>query len=283
MARPKSTEFLTRELIEDYSLRMSDTDAAKELGVGMVTFYNRRIAFGIPSFFQRTGLRKRKNGETYSFLEYNENYFQSIDTPAKAYFLGLLAADGNISPRLTAVRIALKEEDQSILEEFRRELGENAPRLKDKIPYIKGKAGRTQKVLCLSRVKMVNDLIALGITPNKSHTLEMKINLKDELKGHFLRGVWDGDGSVTERRFKVSTGSLNFAKQLQKWMLDVSGVELPIKIDSIRIVSGEKHAPLYAIPGYLQDARVIQSIYGVDGPVMSRKRSNYLKYWDPRR
>lgn len=264
-------------VILDLASKMPDVEAAKILGITMVTFYKARKQLGIPSYFEQTGKRKKKSGETYSFMKYNDRYFEVIDTSDKAYFLGLLAADGNISPRLTAVRIALKETDSNILEQFRKFLGEEAPELKTKISKIKGKENPPQKILVLSKKSMVEDLLKLGITPNKSHTLKLSCDLR-EFKKDFIRGVWDGDGSVTERRFKVTTASLDFANQLQTWILDVSGVELPIKSELTK-----NRKELYNLPGYIKDAKAIQAIYGGSSLGITRKLEAYKQYWEPRR
>ena len=133
-------------VIRELASKMPDVEAARILGVTMVTFYKARKHLGIPSYFEQTGKRKKKSGETYSFMNYNDRYFEVIDTSDKAYFLGLLAADGNISPRLTAVRIALKETDSGILEQFRKFLGGEAPELRTKIPKINGKENPPQKI-----------------------------------------------------------------------------------------------------------------------------------------
>jgi hypothetical protein len=264
-------------VIRELASKMPDVEAAKILGVTMVTFYKARKQLGIPSYFEQTGKRIRKSGETYSFMSYDDRYFKVIDSPDKAYFLGLLASDGNISPRLTAVRIALKEEDSLILEQFRKFLGEDAPELKTKTSKINGKLSAPQKVLALSKKSMVEDLLKLGITPNKSHTLKLLCDLR-EFKKDFLRGVWDGDGSITERRFKVTTASEEFANQLQTWILDVSAVKLLIKKETT-----QRGKQLFNLPGYIRDAKAIRAIYGESKLGIERKLKNYEQYWEPRR
>jgi hypothetical protein len=272
---------LTYELVDELTSRMSDADAAEHLGMSMVPFWNARKKFNIKSYFERTGIRTRKaTGEAYRFHQYDERFFQSIDTPEKAYFLGLLASDGNISPRLTAVRIALKAVDQDILECFRKHLGSDAPAIKDKISKIKGIECAPQKILALSRIAMVEDLFRWGITTNKSLTLKIRCEaLKDKhLCASFIRGVWDGDGSVTERRFKVTTGSADFALQLQEMVFLVSQHRLPIKTEI-----GESGNPLHSLVGYIQDARALHAIYASPYPSLERKRKAYELYWEPRR
>lgn len=240
-------------------------------------FYKARNRFGIPSYFQRTGQRFRKSGESYAFMDYNERYFEKIDSPDKAYFLGLMASDGNISPRLTAARIALVESDSDILESFRTYLGKEPPKLTTKAQKTKFGFSRTQKQIVLSRKLLVEDLLNHGLTPNKSTTLKMSCDLKGFEK-HFLRGVWDGDGSITERRFNVCSASQVFIEQIQELIYITSGRELPVKSEISK--SGNF---LFKISGYVKDASVIQSIYEDTNLAIQRKLFAYLEYWESRR
>ena len=57
---------------------------------------------------QRVGNGKRK-------YNLDEHYFDKIDTPNKAYILGLLFADGNNSLVKSTIRISLQESDKDIL------------------------------------------------------------------------------------------------------------------------------------------------------------------------
>lgn len=64
-----------------------------------------------------------------SVTTYDEYLFDQINTPAKAYFLGLMYADGCVyhtvnSKNKTDYRtsICLQETDKTILERFRKEL-----------------------------------------------------------------------------------------------------------------------------------------------------------------
>ena len=127
----------------------------------------------------------------------NENFFQEINTEEKAYWLGFLMADGCIldqpqrSKRLT---IALKKDDISILHKLNSSLESNS-----KVHECKIKTGKFKDVeyckLSISNEKLCQDLISLGCTPRKSLTLKFP-DIKDELIHHFIRGYFDGDGSV---------------------------------------------------------------------------------------
>lgn len=63
---------------------------------------------------QSNKIKMRSNREDYAKFIYNVNYFSQINTEDKAYFLGLLFADGNISKKRNSVTISLKLSDSHI-------------------------------------------------------------------------------------------------------------------------------------------------------------------------
>jgi len=48
----------------------------------------------------------------------DEHIFDNIDTPEKAYWLGFIAADGNINNRGTSLNITVQQKDSNILVSF---------------------------------------------------------------------------------------------------------------------------------------------------------------------
>ena len=129
--------------------------------------------------------------EVMNMYSYNKKYFEKIDTIEKAYWLGFIAADGNIRKDLLRMRIELNIRDKEHLEQFKESIECNMP--------IK----LTKKMDCESCYVDVNskdfcsNLVNLGITPNKSLTLEINWSLipKDLIK-YVIRGYFDGDGSL---------------------------------------------------------------------------------------
>ena len=114
----------------------------------------------------------------------NSEYFKTIDTPEKAYLLGLIFTDGSIRQDLSQVTISQKNGETWWILNM----------LKDFIqPDIKS--------LNLCNGSLCNDLFDRGITPNKSfeYTEENANKLWDAAKDFtydFLRGMLDGDGSI---------------------------------------------------------------------------------------
>lgn len=119
---------------------------------------------------------------------YNEDFFNEINTESKAYFLGLLYADGYINDKLKYVELTLHKDDCEIINQFIVELKSNR-----KPVFIKNK--KYCRIIINSE-KMVNDLIVLGCTNNKTHTLKFPNNISDKLMHHMIRGYFDGDGSI---------------------------------------------------------------------------------------
>ena len=122
---------------------------------------------------------------------YNKNYFEIIDTEDKAYWLGFIAADGNIRKDLHKMRIELNIRDRCHLEKFRESIQGNMPikewvRYKNHSCYIE-----------VNSVKLCKDLLKYGITPNKSLTLKILFEkIPMNLIPHLIRGYFDGDGSL---------------------------------------------------------------------------------------
>lgn len=116
---------------------------------------------------------------------FNEDYFENIDSEDKAYWLGWLITDGCIND--TSISITLKECDTYILEQFQSDLG-----LMNKIKQFNKKYSR----LMFWSKKMIEDLAKYGIVPNKTFTIDLP-KIREDLIPSLLRGCVDGDGSIT--------------------------------------------------------------------------------------
>ncbi len=140
----------------------------------------------------------------YSKYTINKNYFDIIDTEDKAYFLGLLYADGYNSTNRFG--IDLQEKDKEILYLFSTYLESNHPitirKLNDK-----NKNWQNQYKLCISNTYLCNQLTKLGCIPRKSLVLTFPTEeqVPFYLIRHFIRGMWDGDGSIYVSNNRIGT------------------------------------------------------------------------------
>jgi hypothetical protein len=160
----------------------------------------------------------------------NERYFKQVDTPRKAYWLGLLFADGWIVTHKDVsigFALALHERDLDLLEAFAFDLG--CPSL----------VRRTRLGSPLHQVKVTSaeacaDLACHGVVPRKSSVIELP-DLPGHLMPHFVRGYFDGDGSVSVRgatlSAQITSGSEAMLEQVRAYLALAEGIQASIRQD----------------------------------------------------
>lgn len=126
---------------------------------------------------------------------FNEDYFETIDTPNKAYILGLIYADGCNCQTDRGLHIHLQEDDKGLLEDINKELESNKP-LGILKRSEKNSKWKDLYKLTLYSEKMQNDLLDKGVYFQKTMKLKYPYWLDNDLHSHFTRGYFDGDGSV---------------------------------------------------------------------------------------
>lgn len=168
-------------------------------------------------------LLKKYGHDTYKYkckYSIDEDFFKVIDTPDKAYILGWIYSDGNVMKK-GKIRISIQEGDKHILEEIK-----NKMKYTGEIMYKKPKNSRCkpQSLLNIDRVDMAYDLIKLGAVPNKSLILTFPTSeqVPEHLLNHFIRGVFDGDGSISIKKNKylscAITSTFSFCNSLSNYL-----------------------------------------------------------------
>lgn len=143
---------------------------------------------------------------------HNDHYFDNIDTENKAYLLGFIIADGYLSEKR---RICLNNsiDDISILELFQKEISPDSKLIisnKQKGTKFRKKQG-TIRITSHHMYKVLSE--KYGIIENKTQDTTFKFDLSlipENLLIHFIRGFFDGDGSVSFYKTK-NTIFFNFS------------------------------------------------------------------------
>lgn len=167
------------------------------------------------------------------FKTKNEDFFKKW-TPEMAYVLGFFTADGNmLKNKRGAHFVTIEITDRDILEKIRNAIGSN-----HKIGIRKGNFPEKDAYrLQIGSKEIFNDLLKLGITPNKSKTIDLPL-VPNKYFSDFVRGYFDGDGCVScgiynrkDRKSKnyllgsrFSTGSKIFAENLLKRIREVMNI-----------------------------------------------------------
>lgn len=252
LIRPDRETFI--KLITEFS----DNQLAKRLGCAAPTIALWRDRYGLPrSLAKSAGNIKWQTDRTF---------FSVIDTPAKAYILGFIIADGHVNKDGYGVEIAVKESDAAIVRTIADQLGCDAP-----LGWMTNHYnGSYMRRIQLQGKQLVNDLNRLGVYHDKSVSATYPTILA-ELENHLVRGIWDGDGHIAKGMFElIGTSSL----------LDgvVAVAEKHTGCLLRRRLSGKDRRYHYAY-GSRRDAPVLHWMYSNAGIALERKRQAYLRYW----
>lgn len=128
------------------------------------------------------------------YSEKSTKYTHDVDYFRKwsrnmAYVLGFICADGNVSRTSRnggTLHIGLAKKDKNHLEKLK-------GLLKTEVPIYENK---NAVILAICSITIVNSLIELGVMERKSTILKWINNIPDEYINHFIRGYFDGDGTV---------------------------------------------------------------------------------------
>jgi len=135
-------------------------------------------------------LLKSKVNRKYYF---NENVFDIINTPEKAYWLGFLMADGYIVGNVLGLDLAIR--DKKHLEKYKNFWETN----KLIRPYENKKKHKVR--LVISSPYVVDKIMQYGIVPKKTFKTFFP-SIPSQFYVDFIRGVFDGDGTNQKKKVK---------------------------------------------------------------------------------
>lgn len=160
----------------------------------------------ISKVLKKEGVEMRKTSTTSRKYYHDEDFFEEINNEAKAYWLGFIYADGFIESKRKngsqKLGITLSVVDKAHLYKFKRDIKATNP-----ILDYKGSGYSPEntfsKILITSQ-KTVSDIRSKGVLENKTHILQFPSSniVPKELLHHFMRGYFDGDGSLSKYGLK---------------------------------------------------------------------------------
>lgn len=179
----KYSDDIKNEILEKYKLGMNVPELSKEYKIKTGTIY---------SWIKKEGISRHRGRQS---LCKNETYFDVIDTEMKAYMLGFIIADGNVSiyNGQYSLKISIQYQDRYLLEKLKEELD-----CDNVINDFYQKSPTTENVhkysyISISSKYLIESLIKLKVIPAKTGYEELP-KIKDDLVRHMIRGFFDGDG-----------------------------------------------------------------------------------------
>lgn len=200
----------------------------------------------------------------------DDNYF-STENSNMAYLLGFLASDGTVDKKNNRIKIGLSSIDKKFLMEIKEELKYEG----DILDYITSN-GFSVSELTFTSQQIKKDLARYNIVPNKTFAFKFPKNLNKKYWIDFIRGYFDGDGSVsTAGENAIKWQICSATKDVLETIVDFFYEEYHIKKISI-LEQSRKNNTLYYFQYSTNATKEIFSIlYKKNSLKLPRK---YLKF-----
>ncbi len=151
-----------------------------------------------------------------------KKFFETINTNEKAYWLGVMYADGYIVEEIDKYRtyyrigLKIKIDDEELIDRFIRTLGLN-PEYKHRYKELQEIEREFYEVeyfrIHFANQVMAGDLIKHGVIPKKSKIIRLPCLNSCELYLPFILGCFDGDGE--EGTSRLWSGSREFLEDIK--------------------------------------------------------------------
>lgn len=195
-----------KKIYEDYKTGIPIYKLSEKYGYYQMT---------ISKYFKKYGFKIKMHKTDVSL---NNFFFENIDTEEKAYLLGFFAADGTINSHGCGMALLIQANDVEILDYFK-----NAFNDKKDYYYYPAKRKTHKDRLKIEINSNINKEILLekGFPCRKTYEMFALPNTftTENLYRHFIRGYFDGDGSIIlpskksrVTKFKITSSNIEFLK-----------------------------------------------------------------------
>jgi hypothetical protein len=223
-------------LIEDYNQGYGVKELSEKYSIHRAT---------VQRMLKRNGVELRKKTPR---LKYNIHFFSEY-TPESCYWAGFLMADGCVRADRATVALKLSSVDIDHLHKFKNSIGYQGEVFEHE------QHGRGYCVISINGRWWIDDLRNnFGIVPRKTFIASFP-NIPNNMKYHFIRGVFDGDGCVCFIRkllvFNI-IGNGELMKEIQNVLHENNDIQLK---------SGNEKAPLQTPHKETEKSKQIKSFH----------------------
>ena len=261
---------IEKEIISLYDTGVQIKQIGKKLNIGRSTVH----------IYLKKNNRRRCIRHTF-----DDSSFSNF-TPENCYWAGFIAADGCINKTKTAVRVNLNIKDKLHLVKLLKFTKDENISITEGIRVISFNKKEYTINHCyadINSVKIVKDLCDnFNIVPAKSFILEPPNKIPDHLIRDYIRGYFDGDGSIYWNKshktvtFNICSGSGNLLKWISNNIKDQVNYNFSEKALCLR-----KNGSIYYISQNYNSAKLILDwMYSSSTTEirLDRKYDRYLSY-----
>ena len=264
----KIVQFTEDQINDMYDLYYNQHKSFKMLGE---KYHHTQRVFA--RVFQEQGWIPKARDCKYSKYTLDENYFDNIDTPNKAYILGILYADGCNRPSEKKITIELQIDDYDLLSQINEEFHNTRPL------RIYGSFNQQNRTKDTCRIVLFSEHLSsrateLNLVPNKSLTLDFPYWMDKDLIPYMLRGYIDGDGWIQQYRIGFMSTD-KFCNGVKQYMNSI-GLDCHIR-DMKRHYN--EHTKTCDISNRKNIIPLTEMMFSGGDVFMKRKVDKYIKYW----
>jgi intein-encoded DNA endonuclease-like protein len=210
MGRPKNwNKKMQQAICQRYEEGESSEKIGKSLGVSGVSIRN---------ILYKNHIQTRDRSEARMIYSLNKTFFDNIDSEEKAYWLGFISADGYINEGRGCFEMAISIKDKNHLSKFMKSINSSSPIREYKYDYSQ-----------FAKIRIGNQYFSTSLLKffDSKKTTSLRFPQIDvSLVNHFIRGYFDGDGSVSNgKNPQMSiTSNIEFIKQIQEIFIHSIGL-----------------------------------------------------------
>ncbi len=227
----------------------------------------------VETILKRAGIKKRSYEESKQMqrmYSLDDNFFKT-QTPKMAYILGFIAADGNVAKKENAISIQLHERDAELLEKIKDITQSTRP-----LDFYKTSQGRDSVKFQVWSAEWKRDLAIYNIVPAKTFCLKPPLFLDSKYYKDYIRGYFDGDGSVYYSDTITHCGweIVGASKEVIEWIREVLANQFGIVNNGITTQHLESDVIMYKTyyGGAEKLSKIFASLYTDDCLCLARKR-----------
>lgn len=193
---------ITKELVQNLYVdqKKSTVDTCTILGIGRTTFYKYLAKFGIENRGQQKYFPKDDFFSTWSH--------------EMAYCLGFISADGHVWKDRPFLTIGIGASDIDVLTYIKDQISPTS--------LVRHSPKHNAVQINIKSKQIYSDLAKYNVTNDKTFNLKIDFEIPDKFWGDYLRGYFDGDGSIwLSKKLKVPVHSGSIVSASKQFLVDV--------------------------------------------------------------
>jgi len=265
---------MKKEYTKEQQDRILDFYVNQNKGVHIICKLEKTSTNRLRQFLSEKGvLRKRGCYKKYSV---NSAYFDIIDTEHKAYWLGIMYSDGCVEEKTdNSKAVRWNCIDGDLMKQFILDINFTGNLTKE----VHKKYNKEINCLRINDVQLANSLISLGCIPNKSLTIQFP-NIPESLIPHFIRGFFDGDGTVgvykNSSKANYYTLRSGFCSGSEQFLIDLAK-HLPTKSKIVKLQDLDKN--VYVLNFSVKDSLALFDYMYKDATIyLNRKYDKFISF-----